>query len=73
MPPTFRDVKGLKVNMWQFTANPPTKHGGIPAPKKTKMKFSQEKRYRVPKPKNELSNLWNLFDLLMLMLANTMF
>lgn len=32
---TLRDVKGLKVNIWEFTANPPTKHWGIPAPKKT--------------------------------------
>lgn len=35
MLPTFKDVKGLKVSTCQFTANPPTKHGGIPAPKKT--------------------------------------
>lgn len=48
--PTFRDGKGLKVSICQFTANPPTKHGGIPAPKKDMMKSCQEKD-RVLKPK----------------------
>lgn len=37
--PAFRAVKGSVGNIRQFTANPPTKLWGIPAPKKKKYKI----------------------------------
>lgn len=61
--PAFRAVKGSVGNIRQFTANPPTKLWGIPAPKKKIYKikwFCQEKDWLL-KPEEELSNLLKLF------------
>lgn len=45
--PAFRAVKGSVGNIRQFTANPPTKLWGIPAPKKKINKLSESAKKKI--------------------------